>query len=1286
MDNPSESVSDETDISNFPSTNTWSSNQSAPNASNSTLLFIAVEYVKEGNGNDYKFETDSSFSPQPSSYSEFDQHVSPLDPNMSCTARYSPVYSDSVENTYTNSVVVLQDAVNPLISTENTGTGYINNTANQSSYHLTNPASPLESINSPLSSSDNNLLRQVVGNRFLQMVTNTSELEVEDATCGSPNSTVGNINMDYTQRSATDDTQIMDKELQLVQFPMTGYQHQLSMVERNMKVDPDQVELLITDQNTGISYSGYVSQDFLVSRNTPLSTLPEDDQQLNNVLNTLQSHGLVMETQDEADLNEVTAQSTPLALSDGQIMLQDPLLDSDLLLHAPVEIALDDSVLSTTNGLVLKSDTVANALSTSNSANPGPGSGLNMAPGCEMMAGKFDMVNVKEENIDFDEVCIKTEFEAQQLRRSRRQNDKHSEDGQLLNRIQTISDKPVPSRARATLPASYLVINKLPAVSTDAEPEYGVFARKVIPKRTQFGPLDGVLLETVLSASMAEYSGEVNGLKLLLESESGSMHRLDISDENRSNWMRFVRPACNYNDQNLVLSQQGYSLYYTTTRAILPRQELQVGYCAAYAVKRKLTALQPTAEDESSWPCFECPLRFTSSDELQKHLNVHDENKDDVLKPRVKKIGRYKRRPIDCPQCSRSFLRKYSLSRHLQQHKNPTFRERMIRRIRRGNVCTEIIDKHLEWKCDICGLYFPNPSLLNLHELVHKNEEETITGLPLDLGSGCNEGEFLVHNGAVQCPQCGIEYSNRKLLIEHVAEHGKKDTTVVASTETVEQLVPKKNHKCYMCYKAFASRDRLQRHMLVHGSEDLKPLKCDTCSKRFLNNSALSCHLKTHKLDKKIFECPICKTSFDQILQLKEHVRSHCIEGQYTCPHCNKIFKEYSIIRKHIRAFHCDRKHGCQYCGKPFPTLDKLRMHLLKHSDHREFLCSECGKQFKRKDKLKEHIKRMHTGDREPRFTPPTKVAKSNNSMKKFMPKVQPTDYHRFIYKCHSCLLGFKRRGMLVNHLAKRHPDISPESVPELNLPILKTTRDYYCQYCEKVYKSSSKRKAHILKNHPGAELPMSNRRKGGIPDIPGLPNPTYSQTVGSVTTNPHGCQWCHKQYASKAKLLQHQRKKHQELLPTSQKQPRAGKSHYQIQHQPQSPGIPEEGKYMNSPDIPDSAMVDSTVLADDISEGQLNVLVSSAYIQCEDTKTGITAANIKQAYKLTEDTLLTQPVDDFDVECRTGQYYRLIQMPTGHISISQSPAEESIDDPPESSRLYRLLTANGPFPPYPPR
>ena len=72
-------------------------------------------------------------------------------------------------------------------------------------------------------------------------------------------------------------------------------------------------------------------------------------------------------------------------------------------------------------------------------------------------------------------------------------------------------------------------------------------------------------------------------------------------------------------------------------------------------------------------------------------------------------------------------------------------------------------------------------------------------------------------------------------------------------------------------------------------------------------------------------------------------------------------------------------------------------------------------------------------------------------TLRTFFTQAAPTDYHRFVYKCHDCLLGFKRRGMLVNHLAKRHPEVSPTNIPELNLPILKTTKDFYCQYCSKV-------------------------------------------------------------------------------------------------------------------------------------------------------------------------------------------------------------------------------------------
>jgi len=56
--------------------------------------------------------------------------------------------------------------------------------------------------------------------------------------------------------------------------------------------------------------------------------------------------------------------------------------------------------------------------------------------------------------------------------------------------------------------------------------------------------------------------------------------------------------------------------------------------------------------------------------------------------------------------------------------------------------------------------------------------------------------------------------------------------------------------------------------------------------------------------------------------------------------------------------------------------------------------------------------------------------------------------------------------------------------------------------------------------------MPAGERQRAGRDDGP-LPNPTFSATVGSIFTVAHACNCCHKQYASKAKLLQHHRKKH---------------------------------------------------------------------------------------------------------------------------------------------------------------
>ena len=455
-----------------------------------------------------------------------------------------------------------------------------------------------------------------------------------------------------------------------------------------------------------------------------------------------------------------------------------------------------------------------------------------------------------------------------------------------------------------------------------------------------------------------------------------------------------------------------------------------------------------------------------------------------------------------------------------------------------------------EWTCVSCDLTFDNASVLNLHTLTHAAEnvgqtdmpnfltqaaenvlQDEIRKLTLQIGTetfggpNLGQGQDGLGLGTSQethtlaCPVCSAQFTQMLALVEHAAEHG------IAK----KQPNYHRPFKCDKCWKAFTTQERLTAHFLCHGPDENKQFPCMICGKRFLNNSARSCHLKTHSLHK-YYECPLCRMGFDHAAAMREHSQVHLSpEGLFNCPKCDKKFSEFLVLKKHIRGFHNSGHFQCDVCEKVFPREDKLRLHKLSHSSVREFMCETCGRQFKRKDKLKDHIKRLHSVERQ--------VRDLERSLKppriKFIPKVSPTDYQRFIYKCHLCLLGFKRRGMLVNHLANKHPGVKIDSVPELNLPILKTQRDYYCKYCDKVYKSSSKRKAHILKNHPGAELPLSARKK--IPPEETLENgdnPTYSQTVGSITTMPHNCEHCHKQYASKAKLMQHQRRKHVGLVP----------------------------------------------------------------------------------------------------------------------------------------------------------
>ena len=70
----------------------------------------------------------------------------------------------------------------------------------------------------------------------------------------------------------------------------------------------------------------------------------------------------------------------------------------------------------------------------------------------------------------------------------------------------------------------------------------------------------------------------------------------------------------------------------------------------------------------------------------------------------------------------------------------------------------------------------------------------------------------------------------------------------------------------------------------------------------------------------------------------------------------------------------------------------------------------------------------------------------------------------------------------------------------------------------------------------------------------------TLLPQVGSVTTQPHNCDLCHRQYASKAKLLQHLRKKHRDqAAPSTSRGSQAARPAQVLYIDPPSPTLPQQ-------------------------------------------------------------------------------------------------------------------------------
>ncbi|XP_073966060.1 zinc finger and BTB domain-containing protein 41-like [Choristoneura fumiferana] len=112
-------------------------------------------------------------------------------------------------------------------------------------------------------------------------------------------------------------------------------------------------------------------------------------------------------------------------------------------------------------------------------------------------------------------------------------------------------------------------------------------------------------------------------------------------------------------------------------------------------------------------------------------------------------------------------------------------------------------------------------------------------------------------------------------------------------------------------------------------------------------------------------KCNLCSKSFLQRASLKLHVDGvHSREPRHACGVCGEMFKTRIAKRNHERVKHEGippaRNKVCDHCGKAFTNKSTLLDHINTHTGARPFACKLCDATFGYKSALYLHGRYKH--------------------------------------------------------------------------------------------------------------------------------------------------------------------------------------------------------------------------------------------------------------------------------------------------------------------------------------